>query len=323
MRRDPRCESTMATGRARPLLWLPSLILHRVSHARPPALHANTAGADVFHQGDRAASGARRSSGAGSGRPGQEYGVRLHPTRGGLWPTFKAGHKCRRITLAAIERHKRHRAKLHGEPEPAATVWSEAPPRKSLSNFLPDFEHCTTVHRTARPARNRTRLGVDDRRSGPHGGQIHGGKLSANQCVARLRGSGPRRGDERAPSGQRPLYQHQLGARCLSPLRCANRDRKQRLGRDCMDVARPPSSGCATRSAKCPYVAADRGRRDDRQGLAADRCAHCPDRTQPCCQSREPQRMAGLPAPCATGYRGRKPSQKAGVIELQSGPVER
>lgn len=58
---------------------------------------------------------------------GQEYGVRLHPTRGGLWPTFKAGHKCRRITLAAIERHKRHQAKLHGEPEPAATVWSEAP----------------------------------------------------------------------------------------------------------------------------------------------------------------------------------------------------
>lgn len=57
---------------------------------------------------------------------GLEHGARLHPTRGGLWPTFKAGHKSRRVTLAAIERHKRHQARLHGEPEPAGTIWTDA-----------------------------------------------------------------------------------------------------------------------------------------------------------------------------------------------------
>lgn len=39
-------------------------------------------------------------------RYGLQYGARLHPTRGGLWPTFKPTHKSRRIPLSAIERHK-------------------------------------------------------------------------------------------------------------------------------------------------------------------------------------------------------------------------
>jgi hypothetical protein len=41
-------------------------------------------------------------------RLGQKYGERLHPSRGGLWPTFKVSHKCRRVPISAIERHKRH-----------------------------------------------------------------------------------------------------------------------------------------------------------------------------------------------------------------------
>jgi hypothetical protein len=39
---------------------------------------------------------------------GRTYGARLHPERGGLWPTFKPTHKSRRIPLSAIERHLRH-----------------------------------------------------------------------------------------------------------------------------------------------------------------------------------------------------------------------
>lgn len=39
---------------------------------------------------------------------GRVHGAALHPTRGGLWPTFKASHKSRRVPLAAVERHKRH-----------------------------------------------------------------------------------------------------------------------------------------------------------------------------------------------------------------------
>jgi len=41
---------------------------------------------------------------------GRVHGQALHPTRGGLWPTFKPSHKSRRIPLSAIERHKRHMA---------------------------------------------------------------------------------------------------------------------------------------------------------------------------------------------------------------------
>jgi hypothetical protein len=44
---------------------------------------------------------------------GIRYGRKLHPTRGGLYPTFKVSHKCRRIPESAIERHKRHMAKVH------------------------------------------------------------------------------------------------------------------------------------------------------------------------------------------------------------------
>ncbi len=44
---------------------------------------------------------------------GRTYGQKLHPTRGGLYPTFKPSHKSRRIPLSAIERHNRHMAKVH------------------------------------------------------------------------------------------------------------------------------------------------------------------------------------------------------------------
>jgi hypothetical protein len=44
---------------------------------------------------------------------GIKYGKALHPQRGGLYPTFK-GAKLRRIPLSAIERHKRHMARLEG-----------------------------------------------------------------------------------------------------------------------------------------------------------------------------------------------------------------
>jgi hypothetical protein len=43
---------------------------------------------------------------------GRRYGAKLHPTRGGLWPTFKPLHKSRRIPLSAIERHERFMEKL-------------------------------------------------------------------------------------------------------------------------------------------------------------------------------------------------------------------
>lgn len=45
-----------------------------------------------------------------------------HPRRGGLWPTFKATHKSRRIPLSAIERHKQHLAKLEGVRHLPATL---------------------------------------------------------------------------------------------------------------------------------------------------------------------------------------------------------
>jgi hypothetical protein len=44
---------------------------------------------------------------------GLKYGAKLHPQRGGLWPTFK-GAKARRVPLSAIERHKRHMSRLDG-----------------------------------------------------------------------------------------------------------------------------------------------------------------------------------------------------------------
>lgn len=52
---------------------------------------------------------------------GKTHGAKLHPTRGGLWPTFR-GAKHRRIPLSALDRHKRHLARVAGETEPPATM---------------------------------------------------------------------------------------------------------------------------------------------------------------------------------------------------------
>lgn len=41
------------------------------------------------------------------------HGQSLHPTRGGLFGTFKPSYKARRIPRSAIERHKRHMARVH------------------------------------------------------------------------------------------------------------------------------------------------------------------------------------------------------------------
>lgn len=46
---------------------------------------------------------------------GREYGPKLHPTKGGLWPTYKLSHKCRMVPASAIERHTRHQARRFGE----------------------------------------------------------------------------------------------------------------------------------------------------------------------------------------------------------------
>ncbi len=43
---------------------------------------------------------------------GDRYGRALHPWRGGIFGSFKVSHKCRRITVAAIEAHKRHMTRL-------------------------------------------------------------------------------------------------------------------------------------------------------------------------------------------------------------------
>lgn len=48
---------------------------------------------------------------------GRKHREQLHPTRGGLWPTFKPSHKCRRIPLGAIQRHERHMARVHDRVE--------------------------------------------------------------------------------------------------------------------------------------------------------------------------------------------------------------
>lgn len=45
---------------------------------------------------------------------GVRHGEALHPRCGGLWPTFKVSHKCRRIPRSAIERHLAHMARAHG-----------------------------------------------------------------------------------------------------------------------------------------------------------------------------------------------------------------
>lgn len=44
---------------------------------------------------------------------GTKHGERLHPRRGGLYPTFKTSHRNRRVPLTAIERHKQHMERVH------------------------------------------------------------------------------------------------------------------------------------------------------------------------------------------------------------------
>jgi len=55
---------------------------------------------------------------------GRKFGAKLHPTRGGLYPTFR-GAKLRRIPVSALDRHKRHMAALAGDPVPPATLWRQ------------------------------------------------------------------------------------------------------------------------------------------------------------------------------------------------------
>lgn len=47
-------------------------------------------------------------------RYGLWFGEKLHSQRGGLYPTFKAFGYSRRIPLSAIEHHKAHLARVHG-----------------------------------------------------------------------------------------------------------------------------------------------------------------------------------------------------------------
>lgn len=48
---------------------------------------------------------------------GKRYGTRLHPTLGGLWPTFKPSHKTRLVPLSAIRGHLQHMARVHDRRE--------------------------------------------------------------------------------------------------------------------------------------------------------------------------------------------------------------
>ena len=47
---------------------------------------------------------------------GDQYGRDLHPSRGGLWPSFLGGSRTRRFPLGAVERHKSHLARLATQP---------------------------------------------------------------------------------------------------------------------------------------------------------------------------------------------------------------
>lgn len=66
--------------------------------------------------------GIGRTSVAALVKLGKTYKAKLHPTRGGLWPTFKVSHKVRRVPLSAIDRHKRHMARLEGDQDLPATI---------------------------------------------------------------------------------------------------------------------------------------------------------------------------------------------------------
>lgn len=48
---------------------------------------------------------------------GKRHGARLHPTLGGLWPTFKPSHKTRLVPLSAINGHLQHMARVHDHRE--------------------------------------------------------------------------------------------------------------------------------------------------------------------------------------------------------------
>jgi hypothetical protein len=67
--------------------------------------------------------GLKRTAVFGLIRLGRQYRG-LHPTRGGLYPTFHPTHKTRRIPRSAIERHLRHMARLAGESTEAITLTS-------------------------------------------------------------------------------------------------------------------------------------------------------------------------------------------------------
>ena len=68
---------------------------------------------------------------------GLKYKAHLHPTRGGLYPTHKYA-KFRRIPLSAIERHKRHMARLDGIQELPPTLLVEC---KYVESIEKDFYH--------------------------------------------------------------------------------------------------------------------------------------------------------------------------------------
>ena len=54
---------------------------------------------------------------------GDTYGHELHPLRGGLWGSFKAGHKSRRFSAECVEAHKAHVMRLQTD---AAFVMRQA-----------------------------------------------------------------------------------------------------------------------------------------------------------------------------------------------------
>ncbi len=58
-----------------------------------------------------------------------QYGRKFrgcHPTKGGLFPTFKVSHRSRRICASAIERHKAHMTKLELDEMFAAAMKAKA-----------------------------------------------------------------------------------------------------------------------------------------------------------------------------------------------------
>lgn len=48
---------------------------------------------------------------------GENFGHELHPSRGGLWGSFKTGHRTRRFPASSVEAHKAHLLRLeHDAP---------------------------------------------------------------------------------------------------------------------------------------------------------------------------------------------------------------